>query len=325
MTSALRSYGYRAGAIVSAMAARDAYRWAARRLGGKRKASSYRSRSSGFKRRRYVGRYKRRGRTNAVWRPSHTTRTIRPYARKRVGLPLNTRVSKRAITFNINQFSLNSRTLYSWDLTEITRRSEEGIGNFERLDQRERDRIHLRGFKITGSVRATNDLEEVQCVNIAIISLDSTRSTALWSGNPTQFVGNTAFFRTPGGLNQEAPFGSVITAEEYRNWPINKEVYNVIMRKKVFLHPKKKEYNGSALVNYDDGFKSNRPFDFWVPINRQVRYVRPNSDADRALAGRCALVMWHDALSGTEGTAGIGVGFVELDLKNITYFSEAPM
>lgn len=317
--SLVRRYGNRMGYMLAAMAARDAYRY------GKRKVSTFFRPTAKRMRmtRRYT--YKRRGYKTRIMRSWKTSgpsgkMVTRRRAARLVGHAPKTRESKRSETFSVSGQELDSRTLYSWDLTELTRRDNTGV--YERNDQRERDRVIVSGFKITGCINALPDLRKVHAVNIAIISYNSKRNNSLWGVTTTQFVSNSGFFSDPGALNQEIDFGTQITSSEYRNLPINKDLYTVVMRKRIYLHPQDRVFNGVEQVYYDRNGKSSIPFNLWVPLNRQVRYFRPTTDDDRAQDGRCALVIWHDSLGTTDATEAAESEIVNVQMRNITYFRE---
>ena len=137
--SLVRRYGNRMGYMLAAMAARDAYRYGKRKLTSFFRPTAKRRRLS--MRRSYpVSRLRRSYKTRS-WKTSGPSGKMvaRRRAARRVGNPTTERVSKRTETFSVSGQELDSRTLYSWDLTEITRRDNTGI--YERNDQRERDRL----------------------------------------------------------------------------------------------------------------------------------------------------------------------------------------
>ena len=340
----LGSWGSRASAVIVGLAARDAYYSARRRYLQNRPLktlaglpsnttvttrvkrgmpySRYRRRY----RRRYTPRYRKRTRYTPRYRKRYSRR-YRTYRRRRraarrIGLRPYSRVSNKTFIFNYAN-SLASRTLYSWDMTEIARQST--ASTYDLLGNRQRERIIVKGFLIRGCISALDAMRRTHVINMAIISPKHLIDGQTWTQTATQnFVQNERFFSAM-DENQYRNFGTNLTAVHLNQLAINKQYYHVLFRKRFYVGPRRHYYDGSAVpatTQHHDTPNSTRQFRIWAPLRRQIKYERAAVNDDLAVTGRCAFVVWHDNLGTSKGGAATVADLVEFMMDGITYWSE---
>ena len=207
---------------------------------------------------------------------------------------------------------LPSRTLLSWDLTEIQRGDS--------LNTRERDIANVRGFRITGAFAATT-MNQEHTVHLAVIGQRGCAD--LWTSGAENFVTSTDFFRGYGDERFKS-FSTGLSSSEMHTLPINKDAYVILTHRKYRLKPRFHYFEDGApgATKTVSGTRSEVPFDFYVPYNRQVRYDHPLGNNDFAMIGRVALVMWQDRTEGHAPGTAIATGSMSYDLRPVTVFRD---
>lgn len=303
--------------LATYFAARDSWNWARRRLssGGYTRprvvldTMPYRKRyrRSPYARRSSYGarRFKRR----RMSRPTLYRR--RRYKTRLVGFPIQKGSTRKSQTVNYSG-TMDSRTLLSFDMTEVSRYTDaagggSSLGNAIGIHLRNRNIINVRGFKIEGVFSADDNMTKKHMLNIALISERGCQSA--WGGANTQFVPQVNFFKAKGGPTRTEDFSGQ-TGEAYMHLPINTDYYNVLMRKRITVSPKF-AWNSASGDRYRDNAHSMKSFKIWFKLNRQVRFEDSNVNDDLATNGRVALVMWHDNMI-SQASGGIGTGLAVL-------------
>lgn len=196
-----RQYARTAGAVLTAAAARDAYKGAKSYFSKKKKA------------------------------PRRSYRMIKPGGGFRPG----TGVSKRTLVSNIAGQSLASRTLYSRDLTWIDHAS---TGN--QVNARQRDIVNVRGFKINMKMRALNPTGYLAGRSLmfhwAVVVPRFSSSSGIPGNTQVDPITTVDFFRG-NGENRSIDFQNSLSGMEVNVLPINSDLYTVLKRGSRFLNP----------------------------------------------------------------------------------------
>lgn len=209
----------------------------------------------------YRSMYKRRPR-----RPIYIKRRRRLLKRKRASSPVaeskrrrfspttfgnrvGTVVSKWAETASGSNLNVRSRDLNVTEVTDLTKTTT------NQINQRQRDIINLRGFKIRGHI--VNDRNR-----------DCTFHLCLLYAKDADTVSTTRFFRDYGqGTDRHRDFANGLSGFEFNTLGINTTEYTVLMHKRIKLAP----------ATAADGFQSHvgknyYDIDIWKPIKRQIEY-----------------------------------------------------
>lgn len=193
--------------------------------------------------------------------------------------------------------ALSTRTLYTKELTNI---AKETTG--DEIDRRNRDLVNIRGVKLCMQFQNENSVNLHMYVNVAIISPKDCNTT------PT----TTEFFRSFGASRSEDFDPATMTAimSHYRG--INRDIYDVIMHKRMRLGP-----------SIDDSCAMTNPrvkvLRRYVKIGRQFRFKGSTaSPSGRSLW----LVYWCDKSNNlTSDTPVANQVFVQHDTA--LYFRES--
>lgn len=225
----------------------------------------------GLKRSRYMRRYKRRYRPSKRYGKRYKKRTFTP---KAIAYPPNLGSCKGHAVLSLTLESQDTRTLYYRELTDI--------GKGQERDDRERDLINLRGFKICFAT--WNATDKPLYFNWAIVS---PKGCAVASeGNS---VSETNFFRAY-GTTRDADFSTNLASTQFHCLAINTDVWSVLKHKRTILA--EKTGTNFAFRNTHTQFKLIHKY---IKINRSVRY---NDD-------RCTtpifMVWWYDDVQAGQG------------------------
>lgn len=211
-------------------------------------------------------------------------------ARFRVGEPLGYGNAKTTVVGGWSDTTVNTRTLYANELTQITRGPN--------INERTRDVVNLLGFSI--KMHFTGRFTVPLYFNIAIIAPKSPdRSIAPWNTSPGSATTLADFFRNHGNVRGHA-FDTNRTPIQFHNLPINTDEYEVFTRRKFYLFP------NSGAGGYPVGSRVNfTKKNFYVKIKRQMRY---DSISSSSCQTPIFIVWWCDRLDLAAG------GLVENDV-----------
>lgn len=284
----------------------------------------------GLYNRSFITRYgKRYGRSRyRRGRPRRTrkfrSKRARTYYRRRrktrqIGFPIRKLRVNRTQVFNVD-LTPNSRTLFSYDLTAITRAAEASSG-FRDPTKRDSNRLNLHGIRIVGNVNAADAMRWRHVFNFAIIA-ERVRPQVVWSSGINNFVPATHFFRDEEGISQAnaRDFSTTLNSLEMNRLPINTDAYVVLMRKRLYIDPRTHFYDGTGASHFDTG-NSDKEFHIYLPIKRQIQYYEPTVDDNRAATGRLAFVFWHDKVANTAAEAGVGTSLVNIQFIATTFWT----
>lgn len=229
--------------------------------------------------------YRKRKRSNAA---------RKRVLRRRVGESIGTGNAK-SDTLRVDN-NLDTRTLYSHPLLNVVK------GNS--INERERDIVNFRGIKFCMSIMnkipttiAQNG--EQLYFNYAILSGKAEEAKL---GLPV-----VNFFRSMETGLRGQNFAIDLSALDFHCLPINTDLYNVHMHKRLKIGP----YSST------EG-KNTRTFEWYTPLKRQIRY---NGASEFPVGKQMFLVYWCD-MQGVPQLAPAIVNQVDLQLKILKYFKE---
>lgn len=297
--------------ILTSLAIRDAYRAGSNYLKNMVFKRRYYIRPSRIGRRRYGRRYSFRR-----YRPRYRRRRYSTAKRARlnhVGFSPNYGTCKRALTVNVAQQLLSTRTLYSRDLTWIDRASSNEI------NERWREMINVRGFKMCMSVSGfstgtlLNDNKPL-CLHMAILAMRNNvgNTPAQQQVNPVQIQD---FFRG-NGTSRAINFQNTLSGQEFNCLAINADAYVILWRKKYILG----RIADPAQCSRGHNMPATRFIKKYIKLNRQVRYDETTIDA--ASEGRIFLVYWLEQSQGAISGSGAIASSAGIDMHIVTFFRE---
>lgn len=214
------------------------------------------------------------------------------FGRTNIGEPVGTGTSKRSVTLDQGPVNQDTRTLYSYDITDIPPGSN--------IDQRERRIVNVRGFKICMEIKNTGSLPLY--VNVAVLSPKGGKGG----------VNATDFFRssdTERGRNLDP----TLTSNEYHCLPINSDNYTILKHKRMRLVA---GAGGGDTVSLNGYSYTN--LNWWIPLKRQIRY---ESSGDSPDVGTCYLVYWFDQFGTGSGVLPV-TGIATTSRRVVAYFKE---
>lgn len=180
-----------------------------------------------------------------------------------IGEDIGTTNPKTAQSYFLDVTSRNSNTLYDEDVLNLER------GDL--LNQRERDLVNLRGWKI--NMELVNTTASVVYCNVAIIH--PKKATA---------VSSSQFFRSY-DTSRNQDFGSTLMNAHMRHcYPINTDQYLILKHKRFRLAP-----NGQAANQSQEFGSSVHNECLWVPLGRQIRF---NGNGSTTNNQKAYLVYW---------------------------------
>lgn len=214
----------------------------------------------------------------------------RAFSRRNIGEPIGTTAVKTRIRSPGGP--LATRNLASEDFTLIP----EGTGE----SQRERQTINLRGLGIEFNIVNNSNLNPTGIVflNVAVIACKN-----LLVGT----IPNADFFRAEdNGDGRGTDFGVNLTANEFRNLPINTDAYTVLKHKRYVLRP--------CQSGIDKFWKT---INWYIKIKRQLVYEDTTEGSCR---NKIFLVYWCDFINNPAGSASGSACTAQL--KMTTYFRD---
>lgn len=225
---------------------------------------------------------------------SRRTRS-RAFSRRNIGEPIGSSNVKTVI--NQAGGPLSSRTIGSYDLTLI--------GQNQTESGRERHLINCRGIKIDMNMYNMNGAGAIGTnpnlvfVNVAVIAMKN---------NQLGTVPTTDFFRAINNGDERAvDFSPQLTAEEFRNLPINTDQYTVLKHKRYVLRP--------FLSGVDKYWKT---INWYIPVKRQLTY---EANENTTCRNKIHLVIWCDKINEPAGTAASG-NQINFQFRSTTYFRD---
>lgn len=223
------------------------------------------------------------------------------YKRRRIGERIGKSVAKTAIdrVDSTTLFSPNTRTLYAYDMTSIPQTSSNSI------DQRQRDIINMRGFKVCLLIR--NRTAQPMTFNMAVISPKGDQTGLSTGDTGSTLVLN--FFRGNGNT-REVDFGSAITNNQYHCLPINTDRWVVLAHQRRILR------NQTNTGNYTNETPNYFKIQKYFKINRQIRYDNVGSSTSPVY-----FVYWIDLFMALS-TGVAAAQAVDFQREFVTYFRE---
>jgi len=264
-------------------------------------------------RRRYYGapsrgRYRMRYRVRRARRGRYRRRYKRSLPKRaRIGMPVGYATTKRNLVVQEADLNRNTRTLYSFDLTQINRTTTNAI------NLRQRDMINLRGFKMDWGIRSGSLLAQPLYVHFAILS--HTSNTSVPTTAAAGCIDDQNFFRGSGPA-RAIDFSTSLDGLQVNKLAINQDIYSILKRWRVRIEP---TVNPTGIMNTTR--TTHLTGKRYVKLNRQVRYDDP-STGQVPTAGRTFLVYWADGVAGvTSGTTAFSNAYA-VDLHIVAYFNE---
>lgn len=238
------------------------------------------------------------GRTAWSYLPKRRSKAKKAVRQKKakVGHPVRSSNTKQSIITDVKDGGINTRNLYYFDMLTIPQSTSN-----ERRDERVRDIINFRGWKLCFQIR--NELTSPVWFHWAILQ----------PKRPAEFglERNTAFFRSPGTENRAVDFGNGLTALELDCNSINTDLFNVIHHKRFQLGPREgnTEYTQGTSRNW---YTLNR----YIPLKRQIRYGSSGTPESALF-----FVYWCDKYGALAGSPDED-GACTWQFKMVAYFHE---
>lgn len=198
------------------------------------------------------------------------------FTKTKIGERVGLDNAKRWVARDQQALSINTRAIFSRDLTSIPHTIDNAING------RQRHMVNFRGIKVCMEVR--NNLTVPLYFNVAILHTKE-----------NTFPGTTKFFRGSYASRTE-DFSTTLSALEFHCLPINSDIFTIVSHKRYRLAPA----NGSA--DYNSG-ASNSFINIskYHKIKRQLRWAN-NGDLGPE-GGGIWMVYWCDAYGAAGGTA----------------------
>lgn len=218
-------------------------------------------------------------------------------ARQSIGEQIGTSSCKNRIQSLDSAFSSRStRTLYIEDLCNIPHTPGE-------KNQRERNIINIRGFKICMAVKNNNNIPLY--LNVALLS-------------PKNQGGITVenFWRS-NGEERGQDFSSNQPSLAYHCLNINTDKFYILKHKRYRLAH---DNPAGGTLFQDNKGNSFMNLDWYVKLKRQIRYDR--TDTSLPIDGAVYLVYYADGWTASQGSAPVANAF-EVMQRHITYFRES--
>lgn len=193
--------------------------------------------------------------------------------RSRIGEKIGTSTCKTA-------FLNNPATIDNYDSREQYTEPLIAIAPGQDLDQRQRQVVNFRGWKI--DFEMTNNLNFPLYVNVAVLAPKAGAVN----------VSRADFFRYQGN-DRAVNFDNVLTAIEFAKLPINVDRYTVLKHKRMTFTPGLNEL--STLTRDGNNW---RKFRWYIKLKRQIRF---DASQNQPESGQCFLVFWCDAFGAASG------------------------
>lgn len=211
-------------------------------------------------------------------------------ARRKIGEPIGLSTAKYNLCVNYFGSLRDSNTLHNDNINLLLRGDE--------INQRERNIINLRGWKIDMTI--FNQTASPQIVNVAI--LQNTNN----DGGPQ----NSNFFKAEGDTTERAvDADSTISVLKWAHGIINRELYNVLMHKRFMIGP------NALFSDFDSGavMHSWKNFKRYVPLKRQISYDTAGNEP----MSNDVHICWWTTLIKNQVTPGVSTPTVNAVLFNM--------
>lgn len=164
-------------------------------------------------------------------------------------------------------------------------------------DQRERGCINLRGFHIKLNALNSNPYTAAQ-LHVALVQPQGFKPGLDGSELKTDFFRHYTSNRARDFNHASNPYN--LSGLEMCHNPINTDRYNVLMHKKIDLGPGggRMEFTAPLAAAAEPYRSGDTPMpnyalrEYWIPINKQIRYVNPTSPSSIAEGDALHLVWW---------------------------------
>lgn len=243
--------------------------------------------------------WKNRGaikKTARAMRWKRQQRNTRKKNLNKVGEDVGQANAQRAMTVESGPTARSTRTLYAFNMTDIARQDDVSSAQGFNLDRRARDLINLIGFKVCFYVRNTN--EKPVYMNLAILC-----------PKDDQDVDTVDFFRS-NKTGRSTDFDTSLSCLQFHCNPVNSDKYTILRHIRRTIHPSE-----------EGGFNYMKPNwnleDFWVPVNRQMRY---KSNLPQSAINRIELVYWFDTTEAAGGSEALTMGTT--NYHTVAYFKD---
>lgn len=243
----------------------------------------------------YKSRYIKRGRRPYLRGGRIASRSAKfsKFSTARVGEPIGTSTSKSVTTHNSTLSAVDTRTLYTLNLTTVTKG--------DNRNQRERNLINVGGFKITFQVR--NGRTVPMNWHLAVVSNKQNGTT----------VTTTDFFRSPSDTRAQ-DFTTAINDLTMDNLALNSDKYQILKHKKWQLVPSSN--NTTWQANSGKNFTTIR---WYVPLKRQLRFEQNTDTIPNT--GNVFLVYWCSHMADGSGDPAVVDGW-DVGYRTEMYFRE---
>lgn len=232
-------------------------------------------------------------------RHSATVRPKRRIGMGRIGQPAGRARAKRCSTAIKTNTSISTRTLYYEALTDIPKTTQNEI------DSRQRDVIHLSGFKICGEV--LNDGTNTLLFNMAVV-YDKR------ANDETTAISTSDFFRSNEGNARAVDFSILLASHEFHCLPLNTDRFTVLAHKRWKLRTGFGVANGAG-DPYWSNQDSGKFMEYWIPLKKKITFE------DGHAQSKIWLLYWCDRWQ-TGPTNTPVANSANIDYRVVAYFRE---
>lgn len=215
-------------------------------------------------------------------------------AKQRVGKEPGTATTKRHVANATDVASRDTRTLYSFELTDIPHTSTNNVAS------RDRHIVNIKGFKLDIAFKNVSAIPLY--LNVAVV-FDK-------RGNDTVSVVSVNDFYRGNGSTRAADFSVNFSALELHTKPLNADRFTIYSHDRFLL--------GTSNQTVAQGFQYTQNFMHfkkWIPLNKQISYEDDNAQS------KIWLIYWCDQMHRDSATAAVA-GVLETQQYDITYFKE---
>lgn len=215
---------------------------------------------------------------------------------KKLGRRPGSATAKKAevIIDTTSLLAMSTRTLYTLNLVELNKQSAEEI------DRRDRDIANIRGVKICLQFDNQDTNNYPMYVNVAIVSPKDINTTPL----------TTEFFRGY-GTTRYVNFDNSLSALSFHCRPINTDLYDVVMHKRLKLGPRIDDTSSMPNAPVKTLMR-------YIKINRQFSYDGENA---QPVGRNLYMCMWCDEADKLGGSL-VQVNKVNCMREIVLYFRE---
>lgn len=194
------------------------------------------------------------------------------FSKKNIGEQVGSSNCKRVVTYVRDNLAQSTRILYSDTITDVPAAT---TGN--PINQRQRDIINCRGFKIRLTFRNITAMQ--MTYHIAVISPKSLQNNV----NPT------GFFRGDDN-DRDLDFSTARSYLDFTHKHINTDKYNILFHKKYLVQAGNANAASGSCAGSSPCY---RQIQKWVPLKRQLRY---NDTVGASCESPIYIVRWCDRM-----------------------------